>query len=102
MNRLTCIALALSLAGVAPSLSRAQDLDPYTRALAGFDATTKFSIEAILDSARATGLPQKGLRSIVLEGLAKKADNKKIIAVLERRLYYLREARAALGPVNDE
>ena len=92
----------LALVGVAPAAARAQDLDPFTRALAQFDAGTRFSIEAIIDSARAAGLPQRGLRSLVLQGLAKKADNKRIVAALERQLFFLREARSALGPVSDE
>lgn len=102
MRRHGTLALIAVLVGLTPITMPAQDLDPFTRALSGFDATTRFSIDAVLDSARAAGLPLKGLRSIVLEGIAKKADNKKIIGVLERRLYYLREARSVLGPVNDE
>lgn len=102
MRRLGQLALMAVLVGIAPVAMRAQGIDPFTRALSGFDAAARFSIEAILDSARAAGLPVKGLRSIVLEGIAKKADNKKIIGALERRLYCLREARSALGPISDE
>ena len=102
MRRLSHVALFVALVCVLPAAGRAQDVDPFTHALTEFDAGTRFSIEAIIDSARAAGLPLKGLKSIVLEGRAKKADNKKIIGALERRLYFLREARSALGPITDE
>lgn len=85
----------LLLAGlVIPAALRAQDprlerrLDPETRA----------TVVAIIDSARASGLPVEPLVDRALEGAAKRADPARIIAAVQLLATELGAARTALGP----
>lgn len=90
-----CAAL-LALVATAPRAA-AQDTDP----LAKLDATSRFAVEAIMDSARVDGLPVAALRSKALEGVAVHADDRRIVSVVHGLFSSMREARSVLGPVND-
>ncbi|MGE5230924.1 MAG: hypothetical protein ACM3NS_04235 [Deltaproteobacteria bacterium] len=85
--------LALALLG-APAALQGQDprlegrLDPATRAAVG----------ALVDSARAAGLPTEPLVDKALEGATKHASGDRILAVLRTLSIDLRTARGALGP----
>lgn len=76
----------------------AQDIDPFSR----LDQSSRFAIEAMVDSAYAAGLPGGALRSRALEGIQKKADNRKIAGAVRTLLGNLRMARSTLGGVADE
>jgi len=87
----------LVVAGAMPAVG--QDLsDP----LAKLDATSRFAVEAIIDSAFAAGLPGGALHSKALEGISKKADTKQIVAAVRNAFVNLKTARATLGAVPDE
>jgi hypothetical protein len=76
----------------------AQDPNP----LAKLDQTSHFAIELMMDSAVAANLPTRSLMSKALEGISKKAPDRKIVDAVRRQLGFLRTARATLGGVNDE
>src|SRR4051794_13785455 len=82
---------AMPAAGQDPS-------DPLVR----LDATSRFAVEAIIDSAFAAGLPGAALRSKALEGISKKADNRAIVGAVRAGFLNLKTARATLGGVPDE
>jgi hypothetical protein len=86
----------------AAPLAAQQYTDPLPGALARLDATSKFAIEVIMDSARVIGLPDAPLRSRVLEGVQKKAPSQRILESVRRKFGFLRTARTALGPVSNE
>lgn len=88
-------AAAVLALGVAPLA--AQDSDPFNK----LEPNSRFAIELMLDSARTLQLPADALRSVALEGIQRKADSRKIVEVVRRRLQLMREARAVLGPVDD-
>lgn len=94
MTTLRAVALAAGLAGLIAARAAAQDprlerLDPVTRA----------AVAALVDSARASGLPAEALIDRALEGAAKQAPGPRIIAAVTTLLADLRGARAALGAV---
>jgi hypothetical protein len=84
----------------APNLGRAQDtasrrdLDPLARLSEG----ARYAIELLYDSARVAGLPTGPLESKALEGIAKRADSRRIVVQVRLMFKSLRDARAALGP----
>ncbi len=89
------LARLLALAAlVAPIPLAAQDPDP----LARLDPANRFAIEMIMDSAHAAGLPTHPLLSKAFEGVAKRADQRRIVAAVRSLAGALREARTALGP----
>jgi len=83
---------------VAAGPSGAQEPDPLIK----LDANSKFAVELILDSAKVEKLPTQPLMSRALEGIAKKADGKKIVDAVRKELGYLRTARSVLGGVPDD
>ena len=87
---------ALFCLGASPVI--AQDPD----ALAKLDQNSRFSIEMLVDSARVAGLPTAPLLSKALEGVNRKAENKKIVEVVRKLLNNLRTARTVLGAVDDD
>jgi hypothetical protein len=89
-------ASALLLLSALPSA--AQDPDP----LAKLEPKSRYAVEAIIDSAEAAGLPTRPLLSKALEGIAKKADDRKIVALVRKKYSLLDAARTALGPVDEE
>jgi hypothetical protein len=76
----------------------AQDSDP----LAKLEPKSRFAIELIIDSAETAGVPTRPLLSKALEGIAKKADDRKIVMLVRKKFELLQTARVALGGVDDE
>ncbi|HZS59315.1 MAG TPA: hypothetical protein VFA43_08605 [Gemmatimonadaceae bacterium] len=62
-----------------------------------FDAQTYASLHAVVDSARAAGLPAEPLVDKALEGAAKHASTDRIVAVVRDLSARLADARSALG-----
>jgi hypothetical protein len=87
---------ALLLLGALPAV--AQDPDPFSR----LEPNVRFAVEAIIDSANALGLPSSYLRSTALQGIALKADGKRIFDAVRKKFGLLKTARAELGPVDGE
>jgi len=87
-------AVVLGLVVVAARLD-AQANDDRLRGL--FDAPTYASLHAVLDSARAAGLPSEPLIDKALEGAAKHASNDRIVAVVRDLSAKLADTRNALG-----
>jgi hypothetical protein len=65
------------------------------------DPTSRNVVDLVIDSAVASGLPTRSILSRALEGIAKKADNRRIVDAVRRRLVSLRTARNRLGNVSD-
>ncbi len=80
----------------------AQYTDPLQGALAKLDATNRYIVEAIMDSAAAENLPVAPLRSRVLEGVQLKASAGRIVDAVRKKFINLRLARVALGAVSNE
>ena len=76
----------------------AQEPDP----LAKLEPKDRFVIELMIDSANMAGLPSNPLRLMALEGIAKRADGRTIVAAVRKQLVLLRTAREALGPVDEQ
>ena len=91
---------AATFAVCAATALRAQDTEPDR--LAKLDQNCRITIQVLIDSAEVAGLPSRALRSIALEGVAKKADCKAIISADRQELALLRTARSTLGPVDPE
>jgi len=90
------------LAGVLVVLSAriavAQDPDPLLK----LDPNSRFAIELMIDSAKAEGIPTRPLLSRALEGINRKADNKKIVDAVRKQLGLLRTSRSVLGGVAED
>ena len=71
-----------------------RDLDP----LARMNVAARYQVEILLDSAKSAGLPTRLLESTAQEGIAKRADGRRIVSQVRLVLHSLRDARAALGP----
>jgi hypothetical protein len=89
----TLIALALGCAALAPASAQ----DP--RLGMRLDAPTQTAIKAILDSARAQGIPEAPLWDRVHEGMAKGADGPRIVATVRTLALEMASAHKALGTV---
>jgi len=89
-------ACALLLLSALPAA--AQDTAPLSR----LDVNSHYAIDVIMDSATAEGLPSRSILSRTLEGIAKKADTKRIVDAARKRLVSLRAARVALGKAGDD
>jgi len=95
-NSARAIVFGVALFGAVAS---AQGVDPR---LAKLDARTRTSVAAIIDSARAAGLPTSPLIDKALEGAAKKAAGQQIISAVRGFAVHLGEARHALGDKSSE
>jgi hypothetical protein len=62
------------------------------------DPATQAAVGALVDSARAAGLPTEPIVDKALEGATKRASGERIVAALRTLTTDLRTARAALGP----
>jgi hypothetical protein len=69
---------------------------------ARLDSTTRAAVAALVDSARAEGLPTEPIIDKALEGTTKRASSDRIVAALRTLSVDLRTARAALGPAAPE
>jgi hypothetical protein len=94
----TLVRGAVALIACLATRASAQVSDPFAK----LDPSSRFAVEAMIDSARAAGLPWKVLRSRALEGIQKNADSRKIVAAVRERFIHLRDARAVLGAVDDD
>jgi hypothetical protein len=72
---------------------RARDFDPASY----LDASTRYAIDLLIDSARVAGLPLAPLESKAREGIAKHVDGRRIVVAVRSVFHSLRDARAALG-----
>jgi hypothetical protein len=86
------IVLALVLAAV-PGMSLAQDrtIPPQ------LGAATRTTLERLVDSVRAAGLPVDPLYSKAQEGVFRGADDARVLAAVRRLAHDLGDARSALG-----
>jgi len=89
--RWTAVALCALLLAAAPLHGQDRRLD------GRLDAETRRAVLALVDSARAAGLPTEPLIQKALEGESKGADGARIIAAVRALLDRLHAARAALG-----
>ena len=89
--------LVLALVAAAPFAAplRAQSGDPR---LARLDPAVQPVITALIDSARAAGLPTEPLVQRALEGTSKRATGDRVVAAVRRLARDLGTARSALGP----
>ena len=78
----------------APAALRAQD----ARLDARLNARTRDAVVALIDSARAEGIPGEPLVQKALEGASKHADGPRILTAVHMLAGELGDARAALGP----
>jgi hypothetical protein len=76
----------------------AQDPDPLSR----LDPNTRFTVELIVDSARVAGVPTRPLILKALEGSAKHADNRHIVAAVRSYFHAELDVRVALGSALDD
>jgi len=84
------------LLGALPAV--AQDPDP----LAKLDGGSRFIVDLLVDSANIEGLPSNPLRLMALQGIAKRADGRKIVDAVRKQLSLLRTSRDVLGQVDAE
>jgi hypothetical protein len=70
-----------------------RDFDPGSY----LDATSRYAIDLVIDSARVAGLPTAPLESKAREGIAKRVDARRIVVAVRSVFHSLRDARAALG-----
>jgi hypothetical protein len=80
--------------GVMSSAAEAQD----PRLARKLDAPTLVAVEALIDSARAVGIPTEPLADRALEGALKKWTGEQIIARVRKRAMQLGAAKRALAP----
>jgi len=80
----------------APAPAQADKLD------GRLDSEVRGQVEMVVDSARAAGLPAEPLVDKALEGAAKRADGKRILAAVRSLAASLHSARRALGPAAPE
>lgn len=90
---LTLLLASAASAAAQDSVLPARELDP----LARLNVATRYSVEVMLDSAKMLGLPTRVLESTALEGIAKRADGRRIVTQVRLVFRSLRDARAALG-----
>jgi hypothetical protein len=86
------LSLALALVGAAGS-ARAQDARLGTQ----LDEGTRVLVQAVVDSARAAGLPTEPLVDKALEGARKRADGARITRAVTALATRLRMSRSSLG-----
>lgn len=87
---------ALALTAVMTSNAGAQDSETGTP-LAKLAPNTRYQYELIVDSARKIGLPTACLESKALEGVAKRAADRRILDAVRNTFRALRESAGALG-----
>lgn len=96
--RIALCSVALLVAATYPRLLTAQEPDPLSR----LDSNTRFIVEVIIDSARVAGVPTRPLMLKALEGEAKRADNRHIIAAVRSVFHAELDVRVALGTTLNE
>jgi len=86
-----------TIALVSAALAQASAQDP--RIVPRLDAPSRNAIMALLDSARAQGLPVEPLMEKVYEGQGKGADGPRIVAAVRSLSLEMASAHRALGTV---
>jgi len=66
------------------------------------DQNSRYVIDMLMDSARTLGLPAEPLRSLTLQGIQKKIDNRKIVEAVRAKFARLKTAHSILGAVGDQ
>ena len=94
-RRLRHLLAAVALLGGARAAA-AQSADP--RLDTRFDPATRAALAAVVDSARAAGLPVEPLVQQALQGATKRAAGERIVTAVRRLRGDLAGARQALGP----
>src|SRR5437764_1845439 len=94
LSSLVLLSAAAAAAAAQDTTARVGDLDPLARLSEG----SRYQVELLLDSAKVAGLPTTPLESKALEGIAKHADGRRIVAEVRKVFRSLRDARAVLGP----
>src|SRR3954463_14070322 len=90
--------LSVAFAGLMSTAGAQADAqDP--RLPTGLDAPSKAAIRAVIDSAKAQGLPSKQLEEKMYEGLAKGADGVRIVASVRSLYADMVQVRSVLGSV---
>ena len=97
MRKRTTRGLLLMIALASASVSAANAQDP--RAGLKLDAPTKAAIFAVVDSARAQGIPVEPLMERVYEGMSKGADGPRIVAAVRSLALDMANAQRAMGSV---
>jgi hypothetical protein len=97
-SRAIACAATILLGALHPVALVAQDPDPLSR----LDTQTRFTVEVIIDSARVAGVPTRPLLLKALEGAAKHADNRHIIAAVRSQFRAELDVRVALGSTLNE
>jgi hypothetical protein len=87
----------VTLALVSAALAQAGAQDP--RIVPRLDAPSRAAITALVDSARAQGLPVEPLMEKVYEGMGKGADGPRIVAAVRSLTLEMASAHRALGTV---
>jgi hypothetical protein len=87
----------ITLALVSAALAQASAQDP--RIMPRLDAPSRAAIAAIVDSARAQGLPIEPLVEKMYEGLGKGADGPRIVAAVRSLTLEMASAHRALGTI---
>lgn len=98
MSRFARALFAFALTMCVPIALAAQD----ARLDARLDASTRDTVVALIDSARADGIPSEPLVQKALEGASKHADGARILSAVRMLDHELGEARAALGSASSE
>ena len=95
----TFTALALTAVATTTGLG-AQEVESVgpVSPLAKLAPNTRYQYELVIDSAKKLGLPTARLESKALEGIAKRAVDRRILDAVRTEFRALREARASLGP----
>jgi hypothetical protein len=87
----------VTLALVSAALAQAGAQDP--RIMPRLDAPSRAAITALVDSARAQGLPVEPLMEKVYEGMGKGADGPRIVAAVRSLTLEMASAHRALGTI---
>jgi len=95
MMRVGVVALVLAIA--TGTRVTAQESPPDRTLPAQLSASTRATLERLIDSARVAGLPVDPLYSKVREGVFRSADDARVIAAVQRLGRDLGDARSALG-----
>jgi hypothetical protein len=90
------IATAFAAGVLTPGAGAGQDLRLQRR----LDSATVAALDAVIDSARASGLPVEPLVQRALEGAAKRATPPRIVTAVRLLADHLAIARRALGPAS--
>ena len=91
--------LSAALVLLAPITSHAQDKSALPGTLS---ASTRASIERLMDSLSRERLPAHALRDKAREGVLKGADDTRVLLAVRALAHRLRDARVALGPTAED